>query len=110
RKFAAMRKVAAAAVTSARTVYTTPTLPARSATVERSTAMIPLTRSTVGLQPTIVPSSVAKRNRLEPEVPFSETTKPDPVGLKTVPVGVPIAPFPADGGAGMATAFNGGFA
>src|ERR1700737_110975 len=72
--------------------------------------MIPLARSTFGLQPTIVPSSVAKRNRLDPEAPFSDTTKPDPVGLKTVPVGAPTAPFPADGGAGMATAFSGGLA
>src|SRR4029077_17654500 len=93
----------------ARPLYTAPALPAGSVTVERSTAMIPLTRSTLGLQPTIVPSSVANRNRLEPEAPFSDTTKPDPVELKTVPVGAPTAPAPADGGAGMFTAFNGAF-
>src|SRR6266853_2589452 len=97
-------------VTSARPLYTAPTLPAASVTVERSTAMIALARSTVGLQPTIVPPSVAKRKRLGPEAPCSETTKPDPVPLNTVPVGAPTAPFPADGGAGTATAFTGAFA
>jgi hypothetical protein len=70
---------------------------------ERSTAISACVRSTSGLQPAIVPSSVANRNRLGAEVPFWETTRPSGVGLKTVPVGAPVAPGPAAGGAGMAT-------
>src|SRR2546425_9854717 len=50
--------------------------------------MIPWNRSTPGFHPTMVPSSVAKRNRLGPELTSFETTKlADP--LKTVPVGAP---------------------
>src|SRR5713226_8476586 len=58
--------------------------------------MIPWNGSTPGLHPTMVPSSVAKRNRLGPDFPFSETSKlPDP--LKTVPVGAPPGTLPGAG-------------
>src|SRR5947207_3139923 len=39
----------------------------------------------------MVPSSVANRNRLGADAPFSETTNPGPP-LNTVPVGVPRDP------------------
>src|SRR6266487_1352349 len=52
--------------------------------------------STVGFQPDIVPSSVAKMKRLGPETPPSVTTKPL-VPLKTLPVGAELVP-PAGGG------------
>ena len=62
--------------------------------------------STVGFQPEMVPSSVAKRNRAEADwdsVPVSvsdwaATTKPVPAALKTCPVGVDGSVEP--GGAG----------
>src|SRR5579871_973116 len=41
---------------------------------------------TPGAHPEMVPSSVANKNWLGADAPFSETTKPDP-GLKTEPVG-----------------------
>src|SRR5207248_11031348 len=66
--------------------------------------MVACCTSTLGFHPTIVPSSVAKRNLLGPETPPLETTKPSGVGLKVVPVGAPTAPDPADGGAGIMTA------
>ena len=50
------------------------------------TATIALVESTVGLQPAMVPLSVAKMNRLAAEVVPFVTAKPD-VPLKTVPVG-----------------------
>src|SRR5262245_45105166 len=75
---------------------------------ELSTAMIPLLKSTFGAQPTMVPSSVAKIKRAEPEVvtPFvvSETMKPDPP-LKTMPVGVPPVALPS--GDGIFTPWDG---
>ena len=71
---------------------------------DRSTAITPCFTSTLEFQPTIVPSSVAKRNLLEPEMPPLETTKPSGVGLNVVLVGAPTAPDPADGGAGIRTA------
>jgi hypothetical protein len=57
-------------------------------------------RLTAGLQPTIVPSSVAKMKRLEPDVLPSLTTKSFGSPLKTLPVGVPPVVAP---GAGMFT-------
>src|SRR5689334_10109388 len=59
--------------------------------------------STAVFQPAIVPSSVANRNRAGAETPFLESTNPSGVGLNTVPSGAPMAPGPADGGAGMVT-------
>src|SRR5580692_5191272 len=59
--------------------------------------------STAGFQPAIVPSSVANRNRAGAETPFSDTTKPSGVGLNTVPSGVPAAPGPDEGAAGIVT-------
>jgi hypothetical protein len=65
--------------------------------------MIALLRSTAGLQPSTVPSSVANRKRLLPdEVPL--LTWKSLVGLKTVPVGVPVKGPPGGSpGAGMCT-------
>src|SRR6478672_701973 len=68
--------------------------------------MTPWAGSTFGFQPTIVPSSVAKRKKAGPELPFFEITKSDELGSKVLnacPVGAPTAPVPADGGAGIAT-------
>src|SRR5579875_3887125 len=48
-------------------------------------------RSTPGLQPAMTPSVVANRKTLEPDLPFSETSKPVPLVLKTMPVGEPCA-------------------
>src|SRR5579864_4904075 len=103
RKSVAYRNFPAGVVTNARPLYTAPTSPAWSVAVERSTAMMAWVGSTLGFQPTMVPSSVAKRNLLGPDVPASDTTKPSAVGLSTAPVGAPTAPGPAEGGAGMAT-------
>jgi hypothetical protein len=53
-----------------------------------------LVASTAGLQPLIVPLSLAKMNRagpdLVPEASVTETTNPEPP-LKTAPVGAPLA-------------------
>src|ERR1700745_3963808 len=62
--------------------------------------------STLGFQPAMVPSSVAKRKKAGPDLPFFEITKSDEAGsnvLKACPVGAPTAPSPADGGAGIST-------
>src|SRR5579859_6796781 len=56
-----------------------------------------------GFQPAMTPSSVANKNRAGAETPFLDTVKPSGVGLNTVPSGVPTAPGPAEGGAGMVT-------
>src|SRR5579864_2097390 len=103
RKFVANRNLPVGVATRASPLYTAPTSPAWSVAVERSTAMMAWVGSTVGFQPTMAPSSVAKRNLLGPEAPASDTTKPSAVGLSTVPSGAPTAPGPAEGGAGMAT-------
>src|SRR5713226_1420670 len=59
-------------------------------------------RSTLRFQPDIVPSSVAKMNRLGPDIPFSETTKP--LGpLKTLPVGAAVVPAGLPAGGGIVT-------
>src|SRR5579883_386604 len=58
--------------------------------------------STFGLQPEMVPSSVANKNWAEPEAPFLETTKPEPL-LKAVPVGVALVPAGLPLGGGMVT-------
>src|ERR1700684_231721 len=55
-------------------------------------SMIAWVASTRGLQPEMVPSTVANRKTLEPVLPFSETSNPF-VGLKTTPVGVPCGEF-----------------
>src|SRR3989442_2573798 len=55
--------------------------------------------ATVGFQPEMVPSSVAKMTRLGPDAPPSLTTK-SLVGLKALPVGAPPGPPP---GRGMVT-------
>src|ERR1700730_18967281 len=60
-------------------------------------------RATEEFQPAMTPSSVANKNRAGPETPFLETAKPSGVGLNTVPSGVPAAPGPAEGGAGIVT-------
>src|SRR5882724_665520 len=53
-------------------------------------------KSTVGLQPEIPPSSLAKMKRLDPDtLPFE--TGNSPVPLKTMPVGAAIVPPPAGG-------------
>src|SRR5690242_20227451 len=79
--------------------------PLLSVVVERSTAMTACPLSTFGFQPAIVPSSVAKRKKAGPETPSFLITKSDEVlssVLNACPVGAPAAPFPADGGAGIA--------
>src|SRR5436190_16825466 len=53
-------------------------------------------KSTLGAQPAIVPSSVAKRNRLGPDLPSLVTTNPLPP-LNTIPVGAP----PPSGSSGV---------
>src|SRR5207247_11301094 len=63
---------------------------------ELSTARIALFKSTAGLKPLIVPSSVANRKTAPPESPISETTNVS-VLSKTVPVGADPLP-PAGGG------------
>src|ERR1700730_17214650 len=60
-------------------------------------------RATEEFQPAMTPSSVANKNRAGPETPFSDTAKPSYVGLNTMPSGVPTAPGPAEGGAGIVT-------
>src|SRR5438552_4175832 len=50
----------------------------------------------------MVPSSVSKMNRLEKDVPFSETLKP-PLLLKITPVGAAVVPAGLPLGAGMVT-------
>src|SRR5882724_2338836 len=62
--------------------------------------------STVGFQPSMVPSSVANRKKAGPERPSLVITKSGEAGSKVLnawPVGAPTAPCPADGGAGMPT-------
>jgi hypothetical protein len=51
---------------------------------------------TLGFQPLIVPSSVAKMNAAGPDMPFSDTTK-SVVELYTCPVGVPFFVPEAEG-------------
>src|SRR5260370_38390620 len=61
-----------------------------------------LWRSTAGLRPEIVPSSVLKMNRATPDmVPF-ETRKPA-VPLKTTPVGAAVVPAGLPPGGGIVT-------
>src|ERR1700730_15941711 len=85
RKFVAYRNFPVGVVTSARPLYTAPTSPAWSVAVDGSTAMIACVGSTPEFQPTMVPSSVVKRNLLGPELLPFDTTKPSVVGLSTVP-------------------------
>src|SRR5712672_1060399 len=103
RKLVAYRSLPAGVLTRASPLYTAPALPALSVTVDRSTAMTARVGSTAEFQPAMVPSSVANRNRAEPDTPFLDTAKPPGVGLNTVPSGAPAAPGPADGGAGIDT-------
>lgn len=56
--------------------------------VELSSAITAFAGSTLGLQPLIVPSRVAKINGDGPDLPFLETTKPVDV-FPTMPVGEP---------------------
>src|SRR5262252_5189081 len=56
--------------------------------------------STVGFQPEMVPSSVAKRNWLGPERLLSATTK-SLVPLKTLPVGAAVVPAGLLAGGGI---------
>ena len=58
--------------------------------------------STVGFQPEMVPSSVAKIKRLGPEVVPFVTTK-SAVPLKTWPVGLAVVPGGLPAGGGMVT-------
>src|SRR5260370_37158364 len=61
-----------------------------------------LWRSTAGLRPEIVPSSVLKMNRATPDmVPF-ETRKPA-VPVKTTPVGAAVVPAGLPPGGGIVT-------
>ena len=69
-------------------------------TLERSTATMAAAGFTLGLQPEIVPSSVANRNTAPPDLPPADTANSLP-GLKTWPVGEPVAAAPA--AAGMVT-------
>src|ERR1700730_13851400 len=103
RKLVAYRSLPAGVLTRASPLYTAPWSPAWSVTVDRSTAMTARVGSTAGFQPEIVPSSVANRNRAGAETPFLDTAKPSDVGLNTVPSGVPTAPGPAEGAAGIVT-------
>src|SRR5215467_15465191 len=61
-----------------------------------------LVTSTLRFQPEIVPSSVAKMNRLGAETPFSVTTK-SLVPLKILPVGAEVVPAGLPFGGGMVT-------
>src|SRR5260221_6485812 len=61
-----------------------------------------LWRSTAGLHPEIVPSSVLKMNRATPDVVPLETTKPV-VPLKTTPVGAAVVPAGLPPGGGTVT-------
>src|SRR5712692_6106305 len=70
--------------------------------VERSTSRMAWVTSTLRFQPDIVPSSVAKMNRLGPDILFSETTKPL-VPLKTLPVGAAVVPAGLPAGGGIVT-------
>src|SRR6266704_4590874 len=58
--------------------------------------------STLRFQPDIVPSSVAKMNRLGPDAMPSVTTKPL-VPLKTLPVGAAVVPAGLSLGGGIVT-------
>src|SRR5437588_209241 len=58
--------------------------------------MMAWVRSTLGFQPEMVPSSVAKRNWLGPDALPSVMTK-SLVLLKTLPVGAPPGPPPGSG-------------
>src|SRR5712691_9390025 len=96
RKLVAYRRVPADSESIASPLQTAPTSPALSTTLELSTTITPRVALTVGLQATMVPSSVAKMNRLGPDCPNLETTKPlEP--LKTVPVGAPPGRLPGLG-------------
>src|SRR5207244_3673204 len=70
---------------------------------ELSTATNACVRSTEGLQPLRVPSSVANINRLEPEVVPSDTRKPLLDSLKTFSSGAAEVPAADPGGGGMVT-------
>jgi hypothetical protein len=73
---------------------------------ERSTAITECVGSTVGFQPEMVPSSVAKRKKAGPDLPFFVITKSAVVLSKVLnacPVGALTAPDAADGGAAMVT-------
>src|SRR5215472_10206822 len=59
-------------------------------------------RSTDGLQPLRVPSSVANINTLEPDAVPLDTEKPPPDSLKTFPSGAAVEPGDPGGG-GMVT-------
>src|SRR5215467_8671289 len=80
-KLAAYRKLPSEVLAMANPLYTAPE-------PELSTAIMACVLSTAGLQPRMVPSSVAKRNGGDPDVPLSETINL-PVPLNTRPVGVP---------------------
>jgi hypothetical protein len=98
-----VEELAGGGLTRASPLYTAPWSPAWSVAVDRSTAVIAWVGSTAGFQPAMVPSSVANRNRAGADTPFLDTARPSGVGLNAVPSGVPAAPGPADGGAGIAT-------
>src|SRR5258706_8147155 len=61
-----------------------------------------LWRSTAGLHPEIVPSSVAKIKGAAPDPMAFETTKPA-VPLKTTPVGAAVVPAGLSPGGGIVT-------
>src|ERR1051325_4330612 len=64
---------------------------------ELSTARIAAVPLTLGFQPEMVPSSVAKMKTAGPELPPEETTKSG-VPLKTMPVGAAVSLDPCGGG------------
>src|SRR5262249_7615462 len=72
-------------------------------TIELSTATNACVRSTAGLQPLRVPSSVANMNKLEPDVAPFDTRKPLPDSLNTFPSGAAVVPAGEPGGRGMVT-------
>src|SRR2546426_8235547 len=76
---------------SASPLYTAPVA------TELSITRIAWVASTLGAHPAMTPSSVAKMNRLGPETPLLETTKPVDA-LNTMPVGAPFPLALAGGG------------
>src|SRR6266851_6720647 len=80
-KLVAYRKWPVGVLAMASPLYTAPA-------PEWSTAIMACVPLTVGLQPRMVPSSVAKRNGGDPDLPLAATTN-SPVPLNTRPVGVP---------------------
>src|SRR5262245_6586395 len=91
-KFVTYKKSPRAVLAIAKPLYTAPEL-------ELSFAITALVTLTAGLQPRIVPSSVANRKTEGPDLEFAETLKLV-VELNTRPVGVPPVGAP---GAGIVT-------